>query len=108
MTLSQIRNSVDALCRKYAPELALYRARGLASEFCLQYAVAVADRKPAPETHPFIKRIVGHGLLLTTFMALNNYLERCRRESRIPECSEIVHCLLPWSRNSGLPTTSLV
>ena len=55
MSLSQIRNRINALRRKYALPLAVYRLRPLAEEFSQQWAVAEAGRKPTPESQPFIR-----------------------------------------------------
>ncbi len=78
MSLSQIRNRINALRRKYARELAACRLRRLADEFSQQWAAAVAERRPAPESHPFIKRVADHGVRAPTYMQLHKYLEGCR------------------------------
>ena len=46
MTISDLRRRVDALCRKYATELRIYRLRRLALEFCDEMAEAVQGPKP--------------------------------------------------------------
>ena len=46
MTISELRRRVDALCRKYATELRIYRLRRLALEFCDEMAEAVQNPKP--------------------------------------------------------------
>ena len=46
MTISELRRRVDALCRKYATELRIYRLRHLALEFCDEMAVAVQNPNP--------------------------------------------------------------
>ena len=46
MTISELRRRVDALCRKYATELRIYRLRRLALEFCDEMAEAVQGPKP--------------------------------------------------------------
>ena len=94
-TLSQIRNSVDALQRKYAREISVFRLRKLADEFSQQWAVALSNRRPVPQPQPFIRRIAQSGLRLNTFMALHNYLERCRERGDIPDCLGIIASLLP-------------
>ena len=94
MTLSQIRNQINALQRKYAKELAVYRPRPLAEDFSQQWAVALSNRQLAPQPQPFIRRIAS-GYRLPTFMALDNYLERCRSEGIIPHCLGMLHSLLP-------------
>ena len=48
MTLSQLRNRVRALQRKYARELAIYHLRKLAREISDECAVAVADGEELP------------------------------------------------------------
>ena len=48
MTLNQLKNQVNKLMRKYATEVAVYRARPLALEFCDEMAAAVAGKNPAP------------------------------------------------------------
>ena len=94
-TLSQLRNQVDALQRKYARELAVYRLRPLAEDFSQQWAIALSNRQPAPQPQPFIRRIAQRGFCFNTFMALDNYLERCRSEGIIPHCQGMLHSLLP-------------
>ena len=94
-TLSQLRRRIDALKRKYARELAVVRLRPLAQEFTLSWACAVYQRRPAPNPQPFIRRVVQHGFRLPTFMALHNYLERCRSEGIIPDSCGIIAILLP-------------
>ena len=51
MTLSQIRREIEALKRQYATELAAYRPRPLALEFCdeLTNAVTRPNGDPAPQ-----------------------------------------------------------
>ena len=45
MTFSQLRTQVDALCRKYATELEVYRLRFLALDFCDEMAVTMPKTK---------------------------------------------------------------
>ena len=94
-TLSQLRRRVDALKRKYASKLAVVRLRHLAEDFSQQWAREVAECRPAPQSHTFIRRIAQRGFRLTTFMALKNYLERCHSEKSIPDCIGIISSLLP-------------
>ena len=53
MTLSQIRNRVQVLQRKFALELTVIRLRPYATEFCEQWAVAKTNHQPAPQSHAF-------------------------------------------------------
>ena len=94
-TLSQIRRRVDALKRKYAIELTIVRLFPLVEEFSLHWASEIADHRPAPEIHPFIRRIADHGFRFHTFMALHNYLERCNSENEVPHPLGMISGLLP-------------
>ena len=117
MSLSQLRNRVNALKRKLAVPLAVVRLRPLAEEYCRECAQARADSsnpkapsKPTPPpgvsvetgTLPFIRRIAAHGFRLPTFMDLHRYLERCRAVDSLPESHEIIRRLLPQSANGAL------
>ena len=99
--MNDLRRRVNALRRKMARKLAVVRLRRLAEEFCLQWTVARADRRPAPESHPFILRVVQAGFRLPTFMAAHNYLDRCRRQKTLPDCNALLRSLLPWSAALG-------
>ncbi len=101
MSLSQIRNHINALRRKYALPLAVYHLRPLAEEFCQQWSVAQADHKPAPESQPFIRKIASAGFSLPTFMELHKYLERCRHNNTCPDVEGIIRCLLPQAEEQG-------
>ena len=94
-SLSQLRRRVDALQRKLALPLAVVRLRPLAEDFINEWDVARFDKKPLPETHPFILRIAQHGFRFNTFMALHHYLEGCRSGNTIPHCYGIIAALLP-------------
>ena len=95
--MNDLRRRVNALRRKMARKLAVVRLRRLADEFSLQWAAAIADRRPALESHPFVRRLVDDaGFRLPTFMALHKYLDHCRRQDAIPRPVEIVRSLLPW------------
>ena len=101
MSLSQIRNRINALRRKYTLPLAVNSLRPLAEEFCQQWAVAQADRKPAPESQPFIRKIASAGFRLPTFMELHKYIERRRRNNTRPDVRKIIRCLLPQAEELG-------
>ena len=94
-SLSQIRRRVDALKRKFAIELAIVRLFPLAEDFSLHWAAEVTDHRPAPEIHPFIRRIADHGFRFHTFTALHHYLERCNNENKVPDPLGIIASLLP-------------
>ena len=56
MSLSQIRNRIEALERKLALPLAIVRLRPLAEAICDDWAVALAAHKPVPEPHSIVRR----------------------------------------------------
>ena len=76
MTLSQIRNQIDTLQRKYARELTICRLRRLAEQISDQWAVAVGGRQDPPQPHSIIRRVADAGFFLPIFMSLHQYLER--------------------------------
>ena len=100
-SLYQLRGRVDSLRRKLAPEIAVIRLCRQAEEFCHQWAAEVANRKPAPEPRPFIRKLGGAGFRLTTWMALHNYIERCRYNNEPPEVWDTIVTLLPWTVKGG-------
>ena len=102
-TQSSLRARVRALQRKLAPELALLRLRRLAGEHCLQSSVAQADRQPPPESHAFIRRVASDGFRLPSFMAVHKYLEWCRAKNSLPDLEDLLHALIPWSRDYPPP-----
>ena len=94
-TLSSVRRRVDAIRRKLAVPLAILRLHRLANEFSLEWTVAIADRQPRPESHPFILRVAAAGFRLTTFMEVRKYLEGCRSQNTLPETYKLLRALLP-------------
>ena len=102
-TLSQLRRRVDALQRKYARELAVVRLRRLAEEHSLQWTYATCQGQPLPQPQPFTRRIAKSGYRLKTFVALDNYLERCQEQGTIPDCLGIISSLLPKIPYDRLP-----
>ena len=102
--MNDIRNRVNALRRKMALPLAVVRLRPLLQELCRQWAIALSRRQPAPQYHPFVSRIVRAGFRLPTFMPLHNLLNRHRGRNTLPDCDELLRCLLPWAATRGLIT----
>ena len=102
-TLSSLRARVRALQRKFARELAALRLRRLAEEHCRQSSAARAGRQPPPEPHAFIRRLASAGFRLHSFMAVHNYLERCRANNSLPDREDLLHALIPWSQDYPAP-----
>ena len=94
MTLSQIRRRVNALKRRFAPELTIIKVRRIAE------AVA-ADWTPdePPESAAVIRRIVRAGCRLPTFIRLRRYLDDTCGQGEVLDPESIVLKLLPWAGN---------
>ena len=116
MTLTQIRNQIHSLQRKFAKELAVFRLRQLAEEIADDWAIATAEKEQRPQPHQVVRRVAAAGHTLKTYMNLNNYVqERLNKgECLIPQ--QIVLALLPWAWNhryddilyQDIPTTTAV
>ena len=104
--MNQIRSRINALRRKMALEISVVRLRPLAEDFCLQWQVVVSDRRPAPDDHTFIRRVVDAGFRLPTFMAAHRYLTRCLAENVVPGVEHLLGALLPWTAVRGLVVLS--
>ena len=94
MTVSQIRRCVNALKRRFAPELTIIKLRRIAE--------AVGDdwdssQPPAPAE--VIARIADAGFRLPTFGRLHRYLDDTRRQGDAPDPGAIVLNLLPWANH---------
>ena len=97
MTITQIRNQVHSLQRKFAKELAVYRLRQLAGEIADDWAIATAEGEQLPHPHQVVRRVAAAGHRLKTYMNLNNYVQQCldKGECLIPQ--QMVLALLPWA-----------
>ena len=90
MTLSQIRRRVNALKRKFAPEIAILKLRRIAEAVADDW-----DLDEPPEPHDVIQRVAKAGFRLTTFMRLQHYLKDTRSQGDVPEPRRIVTSLIP-------------
>ena len=95
MTLTQIRNRIHSLQRRFGLPLTIIRLRPYATQFCHQWAVAHDRTEPLPETPPFIRKLADAGFHLTTFMYLHHHLKRHRENNTCPQPSSIVAALVP-------------
>ena len=108
MTYTQLRTQVDALCRKYAAELEVYRCRPLAREFCDEMTDAVTGGKPGPGrsllewAQLLLKRMACRGLRLKSFLGLYLYLEKCLDRRILPQVNDLLRCLFPRAAGRGL------
>ena len=96
-----LRSRVNALRRKMALALAVVRLRRLAREFCLESTVALANRRPQPGYHSFVRRVVDAGFRLPTLMAVYTYFNSCRTQNTIPDCQKLLRSLVPWAPALG-------
>ena len=94
MTLSQIRNQIHSMQRKFAKELAVYRLRQLAEEIAADWEIAIAEKEELPQPHQVVRRVARAGHRLKTYMNLNRYVQCCldKGECLIPQ--QIVLALL--------------
>ena len=113
MTYSQLRNQVDALCRKYATELKLYRARGLAHQFCDEMAAAVTGVNPGPKlplldwAKVLCNRLTERRIRVKGFVGLYCYLERCLDRRVLPQVNDVLRSLFPEAARRGLIPRSI-
>ena len=92
MTISQLRRRIDALKRKFAPELAIIKLRRIAEAVSEEW-----DPSEPPEPHDVVQRVAKAGFRLNTFGRLSNYLKDIRRQGDVPEPESIILQLLPWA-----------
>ena len=92
MTVSQLRRRVNALKRRFAPELAIVKLRRIAEAVADDW-----DPSEPPEPADIIGRIADAGFRLPTFVGLSRYLKDTRRQGDVPEPESIVLDLLPWA-----------
>ena len=95
MTLSQIRNRIHALRRKYSLPITVIRLRPYATQFCDQWAIARDRKQPPPDTFSFIWKLADSGFRLTTFTNLHHRLSLHRDNNTCPHPIDIVTALIP-------------
>ena len=99
MTITQIRNQIHSLQRKFAKELAVYRLRQLAEEIADDWAIATAEEEELPQPHQVVRRVAREGHVLRTYMNLSRYVQRCLDNGECLVPHKIVLALLPWAWN---------
>ncbi len=95
MTISRLRRRVDALKRRFAPELAIIKLRRVAEAVVNDWD---SSRSRPPEPGDVIGRIADAGFRPSTFANLRRYLEDTRRRGDVPDPCEMIASLLPWAR----------
>ena len=120
MTLSQIKAQVEALCRKYAPQLEVYRLSKVAVKFCDEMHDALTNPKSGPVKDPWdwnrvlLKRMRERRFNIEfrfrpgRIMAVHDYLKHCLEKLHVlPQSVEILRKLLPESAARGLIPRSI-
>ena len=115
MTLSQIKAQIEALCRKYAPELEVYRLAPVAVKFCDEMHDALTNPESGPVKDPWDwNRVLLQRMRERRFspefrfspgriMAVHDYLKHCLEKLHVlPQAVEILRRLLPESAARGL------
>ena len=101
--MRSLQARVRALQRILAPELAIVRLRRLSEEFCIESSVVQANGEPLAQPQAFIRRVASAGFRLPSFMAVHNYLERCRDRNDLPDREDLLRALIPWSQRYPIP-----
>ena len=101
MSLSRIRNRIEALERKFAVPLAVVRLRPLAEKVCDEWAAAKAADKPLPKAQALIKRIADQRRPSHDFRLPGPVLPRMSRRRQIPQAKGYRHRPLPPRREKG-------
>ena len=108
MTFAQIKRQVDALCRKYAAELAIYRARTLALELCDRMADSVTPGMPRKPMQCsdwallLFRRLRERGVRVKSWFRLSAYLEDCLDRLLLPQVNNVLRALFPEAAKRGL------
>ena len=113
MTFTQLRTQVDALCRKYATELEVYRMRLVVLDYCNEMADTMPETK-VPDKSPersllllewaqtLLKRLIERGFRVSNFLHFHNYLKGCLESRVLLQADEILRSLLPKAAERGL------
>ena len=105
-TYAQLRSRVDALMRKHATELKLYRLRPVAVDFCDEMAAAVtADKRPPAKPLTdwgllLIRRIQDRGYRAGDLGILLRYLETCVKRRVLPQANDVLRAPVPQGRRA--------
>ena len=95
MTLSQLRNRVHALRRRFGLPITVIRLRPYATHFCDQWAIAQDRKQPPPDTFSFIQKLADSRFRFTTFTNLHHRLSLHRDNNTCPHPIDIVTALIP-------------
>ena len=74
--ISQIRNQVHQLQRKFSNELLVFRLRQIAQEIANDWEISMDEKEELPQPHQVIRRVASHGHLLSTYTNLGKYVQR--------------------------------
>ena len=95
MTLSQIRNRIQTLRRKYSLPITVIRLHPYATLFCDQWAIAQDRKQPPPDSFSLVWKLANSGFRLPTFTNLHTCLSLHRDNNTCPHPIDIVASLHP-------------
>ncbi len=105
-SLAGIRRQVDALQRRFARELAMYRVKPVAEQVVQLWNIAIAKQQPKPDPVSCIRKFIDAGFRLPSFKDLHIYLKDCRKYGDFPDAREIALKLFP--RGKKVPLSARV
>ena len=102
MTISQLRNQINALKRKLAPILDAYRLKSAANHIVRRWSAAVEKKKPVPDPVDCVQIIAGAGFRPQAWNPLHAYIDQCQRYRSCPDAGEIINTLNPPRKLASL------
>ncbi len=89
MTISSLQARVRALRRYYIVPIMKYEVSQLADEWVEDWQTAQAEDRPAPKPITFLNKVAKAGFGFLGCSNALSYLERCIRDNREPDPSQI-------------------
>ena len=102
ISLASIRRQIEALERKCARLLAIYRLKPAVDQITELWNIAVAKNQPKPDPLTCVRKVVDAGFRLPTFTALHTYIKDCRKIRQVPRRQGDRRQAIP-SRQESLP-----
>ena len=102
ISLASIRRQIEALERKCARQLAIYRLKPAVDQITELWNIAVAKNQPKPDPLTCVRKVVDAGFRLPTFTALHTYIKDCRKYGKFLDAKEIADKLFPPGKKVSL------
>ncbi len=99
---ASLHPQMEALERKCASQLAVYRLRPVVDQIAELWNIAVAKKQPKPDLLTGVRKIADAGFRLPTFTALPTYYKDCRKYGDFPDANEIADKLFPRGQKVAL------